>query len=131
MNLLLDTHVFLQYFAEPKKLSRSVLRILEGGQREVYVSAVTAWEMSIKVALGKLKVPGELSQYVRHRIREAGFGELPISIDHALAVRALASHHGDPFDRMLVAQAQVEGLAIVTGDEELLKYDVRTLPAYA
>ena len=131
MNLLLDTHVFVQYFAQPKRLSRSTLRVLESGDRDIYVSAVTAWEMAIKTAIGKLRVPGDLSQYVRHRMKEAAFSELPISIDHALAVRALEHYHDDPFDRMLVAQAQVEGLAIVTGDERLLRYDVRTVPAYS
>lgn len=129
MNLLLDTHVFLQYFMQPKKIRRSTFTTIEGGIGLIYISAASIWEITIKHALRKLTVPGELSQYVRHRMSEANFAELPIVIDHALSLRNLPPHHSDPFDRILIAQAQVEGLALVTHDKQIRKYEVRTLPA--
>ncbi len=87
------------------------------------------WEIAIKHALGKLQTPGEPGIYVPARIRTLGFKPLSISLGHALAVRTLPNHHNDPFDRIMVAQAQVEALTLVTHDPIVLKYPVSTLEA--
>lgn len=93
----------------------------------VLVSAATIWELEIKRALGKLKVTTDLLV----GMRRAGFGELAVSIDHAVRAARLPRRHGDPFDRMLVAQAQAEGLTLVTTDRALARYDVAILDARA
>jgi PIN domain nuclease of toxin-antitoxin system len=127
--MLLDTNVFLRYFLEPKRLKRQALADIESFEGDVYVSAVSIWEIAIKSALGRLRIPGDLSAFVRHRMDEARFTELPVAIDHAVAMRSLPLHHADPFDRMLIAQAQVEGLPIVSSDRQFDKYKVRVISA--
>ena len=122
MRLLLDTHVLLWWLADSPALperSRSLIR----RSSPVYVSAATVWEISIKQALGKLEAPHDLEQAL-----EAGrFEPLPITVAHAVAAGRLPRHHEDPFDRMLVAQAQAESLTLLTHDERLKKYDVRLI----
>lgn len=89
------------------------------------MSAATIWELEIKRALGRLEVDGDLAEFSR----DSGFHELPVSFAHAQAAASLPAHHSDPFDRMLVAQAQAEGLTLLTADAELERYEVPTLPA--
>lgn len=89
------------------------------------VSAVSAWEISIKKALGKLAAPDDLE----HQVQAGGFLPLPVSIAHGVAAGQLARHHEDPFDRILIAQARAEGLTIVTRDKRFADYDVALLPA--
>lgn len=125
MRLLLDTHVFLWALLQRDRIPPKTWNLLETPDNELYLSAASAWEISVKVALGKLKVPGDPAVYVPRRAREANLASLPITEDHALAVHALPMHHTDPFDRMLIAQAQIEGLNILTGDKQFVKYDVR------
>jgi PIN domain nuclease of toxin-antitoxin system len=91
----------------------------------VAVSPVTPWEIEIKRATGKLDAPDDLE----HQLDDAGFVALPIMIEHGLAAGRLPLHHRDPFDRMLVAQAQIEGLTIVTSDRDIPRYQVAVLPA--
>jgi PIN domain nuclease of toxin-antitoxin system len=124
MRLLLDTHVVLWWSERSRRLSSATRRLIAETD-EVFVSAASEWEVSIKVALGKLKVPGPLMEVVS----SSGFGALPITFAHADAVRRLPQVHTDPFDRMLVAQAVVEGLHIVSGDRVLAGYAVELLPA--
>jgi PIN domain nuclease of toxin-antitoxin system len=120
VDLLLDTHTFLWW--DEDKLPRKVVeRIQSAG--EVYVSAASAWEVAIKAALGKIDVREALST----AIADYGFSPLPVALEHADAVRTLPMHHRDPFDRMLVAQAKVEGLTLVTRDEAIRRYEVSTL----
>jgi PIN domain nuclease of toxin-antitoxin system len=88
-----------------------------------YVSAVSVWEIAIKRASGKLRVPEDLLE----KVADAGFGELDISFEHATLAGALPPHHGDPFDRMLIAQAQIEGLTLVTNDPRIAAYEVPVL----
>src|SRR5688500_1887402 len=107
MDVLLDTHTFLWW--DSGKLPRAVVRRVQGAG-EVYVSAASAWEVAIKAALGKIDVRGTFAQAVA----DYGFTPLPISLEHGDSVRLLPAHHRDPFDRMLVAQARIEGLALVT-----------------
>ncbi len=129
MRLLLDTHVFLWAAGEPEELAEPARAAIADAENEIYVSAAVAWEITIKAALGKLKVPGEPASWFPARVRSLGFDGLPILAEHALAVGALPDHHHDPFDRILVAQAQLEGMRLVTRDPEIQKYPVQFLPA--
>ncbi len=107
MDLLLDTHAFLWW--DEDKLPRAVVRRIQSAG-EVYVSAASAWEVAIKATLGKI----EAREALATAIADYGFLPLPVSLEHADAVRALPMHHRDPFDRMLIAQAMLEGLTLVT-----------------
>ena len=124
MNLLLDTHVFLWAVDNNPNLSPVAREAIVDGHNIVYVSAATAWEISIKWGIGKLKIPE--SDYLEE-LRLHRFTPLSITTEHALAVGNLPSHHKDPFDRMLIAQAQEENLALVTRDPRLKAYDVRII----
>lgn len=126
MNLLLDTHVFLWAVEDNPNLSDTARNAIVAGKNVVFVSAVTAWEIAIKRGLGKLNVPtGNYLEELRlHR-----FTPLDISTTHALAVETLPLYHKDPFDRLLVAQAQIEKLTLVTRDTKVMAYDVRTIAA--
>lgn len=125
MNLLLDAHALLWWLADAPELSAEARDAIADGSNEVTVSAATAWELSIKRAAGKLHAPEDLAG----AIASSTFRELPITIEHALAAGALPRHHADPFDRMLVAQAQAEGLTVVTRDTDFDAYDVPVLRA--
>ena len=120
--LLLDTHVFLWWRAnDPLLHEEAKSAIADAGV--VFVSAATAWEAGIKVSLGRLDLPDT----VESGVEDSGFEKLQISFSHAAAAAALPPHHGDPFDRMLVAQAVFEGLTLVTHDRKLEAYAVSIL----
>lgn len=123
MSLLVDTNAFLWWLAGGDRLGRRARAAIDGGR--VAVSAVTVWEIAIKRALGKLTVPEDPAV----AIEAEGFDRLPITFEHAEATLALPLHHRDPFDRMLIAQAQVEGLTIVTADPVFARYAVPVLSA--
>jgi PIN domain nuclease of toxin-antitoxin system len=124
--ILLDTHAWLWWYVGDRRLGPVAQSQIKRAD-EVRFSAVSAWEIAIKKALGKLDVPGTLR--LAQELERDGFMELSISVAHAEAVRALPKVHGDPFDRMLVAQAQVEGLAIVTADDAIARYAVAVIDA--
>lgn len=128
-SLLLDTHVFLWAAAAPERLCAEIRTLVEDPRNDVAISAAVAWEIAIKHALGKLTLPLAPAVYVPARIATLGFRELPITHAHALAVCTLPNHHNDPFDRIMIAQAQVEGVSLVTVDENVLKYPVHALRA--
>jgi PIN domain nuclease of toxin-antitoxin system len=125
MTFLLDTHVLLWWLEDPKKLSREAKRAMQDGRNPVYISAVVAWEIAIKKALGKLDSPDDLEG----AIEASRFLTLPITISHALAVRSLPDYHRDPFDRMLIAQALHEGFRLVTRDSNIARYSVPQIVA--
>ncbi len=125
MRLLLDTHVLLWWLAADRSLGREARRTLASPESAVFVSAASAWEISIKRSLGKLEAPEDLVDQLDHH----RFQALAVSIAHALAAGALPRLHDDPFDRMLIAQARLEGLTIVTRDPRFQRYAVATLPA--
>ncbi len=125
MNLLLDTHALLWWLADDPTLSGEARAAIANPQHEVFVSAATAWEIAIKSELGKLDAPGNLNE----ELDVNRFRALPISVDHALAAGRLPKHHRDPFDRMLIAQAQHEGLTVVTRDRMFGQYGVDTVKA--
>lgn len=118
MNLLLDTHVFLWFVIQSPRLSKSIYHQIKTTP-VVYISAASLWEIVIKIQLNKLAAdPNELSA----KIADSGFQELPVSVLHTLALERLPLHHRDPFDRILVAQAQVEHLRMLTCDASLKPY---------
>jgi PIN domain nuclease of toxin-antitoxin system len=126
---LLDTNVLLRLFAGPARIKRSVLNELSKPANDVYVSAASTWEIAIKVAIGKLALPEEPEKYVLARMREFGLRELPILTKHTFEVGRLPLHHADPFDRMLISQARVEEMVIVTSDRIFARYPVRSTRA--
>ncbi|GAC1390165.1 MAG: type II toxin-antitoxin system VapC family toxin [Vulcanimicrobiaceae bacterium] len=126
---LIDPHVFLWAAAASTRLPMAVAQILMATDNEILLSAAAAWEISIKYGLKKLPLPLDPATYVPSRTRALGFLELPIEQRHALAVAALPTHHSDPFDRIMIAQAQLEGLTFITADPRILKYPCRVLDA--
>ena len=118
-SLLLDTHVFLWWRASDPRLGREAKTTIATAGA-VFVSAASAWEAAIKEALGRLRLPDRFERGVE----ESGFERLPITFPHAVRAGGLPPHHRDPFDRMLIAQAQEEGLALVTHDRKLEPYEV-------
>lgn len=115
MRLLLDTHVALWAVSEPEALSAAARAAIVGAE-EIRLSVVSPWELLIKAALGRLVLHRPVEEICRELEREFGVQSLAVTFPHVLAVGRLAAHHGDPFDRLLIAQASVEGLAIVTRD---------------
>jgi PIN domain nuclease of toxin-antitoxin system len=124
VRLLLDTHVLLWALGDADELEPKARSAIVDPENSVLVSAASTWEISIKKALGRLDAPDDLAV----QLAAARFEPLPITIVHSLAAGALARHHADPFDRMLVAQAELEGLTIVTRDENIPLYGVSTVP---
>ena len=124
MSLLLDTHVLLWWLADDDRLGAEARSAIEDAGRMVHVSAATVWEISIKRQRGKLEVPGDLLAQI-----DESFHPLDITAAHADRAGSLPPVHADPFDRLLVAQAQLEDLELCTGDRRLPEYDVRVLPA--
>ena len=124
MNLLLDSHAALWWISDDPALGPEAVSMIDQAD-EVYVSVVTTWELGMKRALGKLQFPAGLSGV----LVRAGMTLLPIDVDHAERAPALPMHHRDPFDRMLVAQAQIEALHIVTADDAICHYDVKVIDA--
>lgn len=122
VRLLLDTHVFLWWRADDKRL-RAAARNAIAEAEIVFVSAASAWEAAIKAALGRLKIPDT----VEAGVIDSGFEKLPINFSHAEGAARLPPHHNDPFDRMLIAQATAEGLTIVTHDRRLQPYEVEIM----
>jgi PIN domain nuclease of toxin-antitoxin system len=124
LKLLLDTHVLLWWLEGSVRLSRQARRTIAGSE-EVWVSAASAWELGIKSALGKLRTPDDLE----FQVKASRFRELPVTLAHAVAAGKLPRHHNDPFDRMLVAQAALESLTLLTVDRQLQAYGIRVILA--
>ncbi|RSM39416.1 PIN domain nuclease [Actinoplanes sp. ATCC 53533] len=122
MSLLLDTHVVLWWLTDDPTLADEIKDRLDH-EPDVYVSPATIWEAAIKQSIGRLDKPADLAEH----IRDSGFRHLNITAEHAIVAGRLPLIHRDPFDRMLIAQARVEHLTLVTRDAEILKYDVGTL----
>jgi PIN domain nuclease of toxin-antitoxin system len=121
MKLLLDTHLLLWAAGQPEKLSKKARVLIEGAKSELFFSAASLWEIVIKRGLGRddFKVDPRL---LRRGLLDNGYSELPIGSEHVVAIENLPSHHKDPFDRLLIAQAQVEGITLLTVDPVVAKY---------
>ena len=121
MRLLVDTHILLWAIAEPQKLPVGSQAKLEAAENEVLFSAVSIWELAIKLQIGRLELPVELEE-ITEAAKTMGFVELPVSAAHAASVRHLPLYHRDPFDRLLVAQAIYEPARLLTADRALGQY---------
>lgn len=121
MKVLLDTHLLLWAAGEPEKLSQAALALIKAPENTLFFSAASLWEIVIKRGLGRddFKVDPRL---LRRGLLDNGYSELPVSSDHAIALETLPPLHKDPFDRILVAQAQVEGIMLLTVDERISQY---------
>jgi len=124
---LLDTHVFLWMLTTPQRLGEAALAVIERADSVLALSAASAWEIAIKSGLGRLSLPEPATTYVPASMRRSAVTPLPVTVEHALGVATLPRHHGDPFDRLLVSQAQVDGLTLITADPQLTAYDVPLL----
>ena len=122
MRALLDTHAFLWWVTDDYRLSPQARNIIDDGRNEIYFSAASGWEIAIKARLGRLDVPADLERFMVDQIFENGFRTLAIELSHALSVYGLEDIHRDPFDRMLVAQGQIENLPIISCDSVLAGY---------
>lgn len=129
MRFLLDTHVWLWLQTRRERVASDVFAQLADSGAEVLLSSVSAWEIAIKNALGKLPLPQPPGEYVPSRMRRDAVDGLSVTHRHALHVATLPRHHSDPFDRLLVAQAQLERLVLVTADPKMHAYDVEILNA--
>jgi len=123
--ILLDTHALIWWMNGDQSLGEFAFECIENENNQVYVSAASVWEMSIKRQLGKLECPLDLDSV----IEKMGFSKLPISVFHGEQAGQLPVHHKDPFDRMLIAQAQAEGLQIITKDEHFPSYGISLIDA--
>ena len=130
-NLLLDTHVLIWWLEKSPRLGSQTQKILLNPATRPLVSAASLWEIAIKAGSNRLEAADRLDEWVPRLEKDWGARPLAITFDHAVAVARLPRHHRDPFDRILVAQAQCEGLTIVTVDPAITAYDVRTIDASA
>lgn len=124
---LLDTHCWLWWNSAPERLNPAAYAAIADGRNTLYFSAASGWEIAIKTALGKLRLPGDAESYVPRRLESNGIQVLPVGLRHALAVAGLPPLHRDPFDRLLVAQALAESLTLISADEALRQYDVKVI----
>lgn len=127
MKILVDTQCFLWSFLDPTKLSDVAKEVLSAGREDLFFSAASSWEIAIKAGIGKLRLPEPPENYVPPRILRAGMTALNVSHAHALRVHALPPIHKDPFDRLLVAQAESEGLTVLTADPQIGRYSIPVL----
>jgi PIN domain nuclease of toxin-antitoxin system len=125
VKFLVDTHCWLWLQASPERLSPELLSQLENPGSDLLLSAASSWEIAIKYALGKLPLPEPPSRYVPRRMTASGTRGLAVEHAHTLRVAELPAHHRDPFDRLLIAQAQIEKLVLVTADRQFEHYDVK------
>jgi PIN domain nuclease of toxin-antitoxin system len=127
MSLLLDTHAFLWWDESPKKLSKSAFAAIEDDANEIYLSQISIWEIQIKMQLGKLTLRSELKDIVAQETQDNGIKLLSLNTAHIYHLDSLPAHHKDPFDRLLIAQANHEGFIMLTDDPIIRKYPIKTL----
>ena len=125
MRLLLDSHVVVWWAVYPGRLRTGTRDAIISPENEIFLSAASVWELGLKIARGKLALPGDYAP----RLLAHGFEELAVNITHAARSTTLPPLHGDPFDRLLIDQALEEGLMLVTSDQAILRYDVPTMEA--
>lgn len=127
MRLLLDTNAFLWWIADDARLARRARRAIANRANECLLSVASCWEIAIKASLGKLTLAAPVERFVSDQLAANGCGLLPIDLAHASRVAVLPFHHRDPFDRLLAAQALIEGLALVSADAVFRRYGVRRI----
>ena len=128
MKILLDTHIFLWIFSEPERFSKDARSFVEDVTgNKFYLSDVSAWEASIKYGLGKLGLPESPESFFSSRVRRADYRRLRIDLDHVTKIHSLPQIHRDPFDRLLISQAAIEDMTILSEDPVFAEYDVRSI----
>jgi PIN domain nuclease of toxin-antitoxin system len=127
MKLLLDTHSFLWFVQGDPRLSATARRLAEDPVNDRFLSVASVWEMGIKMSVGKLRLESAIETFIPQQLQVNGMGLLSITVDHVAAIILLPFHHRDPFDRLLVAQAQAEQMALVSGDSALDAYNITRL----
>jgi PIN domain nuclease of toxin-antitoxin system len=127
MRILLDTHALLWAAEGDRRLSAAADAIIADGSQELLFSAVSAMEIAMKHAAGRLELPDDAGAWIRTRLAAFGLIELPVTVEHAIEAGRLPRHHRDPWDRLLVAQARVEGVPILSSDTILQRYEVATI----
>ncbi len=126
MRLILDTHILIWFLEGNRSLSNSRRQIITQTQNDIFVSIASLWETAIKVSLGKLTLSQSLADVVK-QINSEDIEILPITPEHTLQVSILPFHHRDPFDRIIISQAQVENLTVMTNDTDFIKYGIQVL----
>jgi PIN domain nuclease of toxin-antitoxin system len=127
MRVLLDTHVFLWWIMDSPMLPEAARAVIGDGDNELFLSAASGWEIAIKSQLGRLQLQGPPQEFVAEQLAQNRIHSLPILMAHALHVFSLPWHCRDPFDRLLVAQSQLENLPLLTFDEDIARYDVQLI----
>jgi len=127
MRFLADTGIWLWSVGQVERLNQAARDVLTSPRHEIYFSAASVWEIAIKISIGKLQFPEPPHTLIPRETARLGLRALPVNQIHALAVSDLRAHHGDPFDRLLVAQARTEGLTLITADREIKQYPVEIL----
>jgi PIN domain nuclease of toxin-antitoxin system len=127
VKILLDTHTFLWWITDDQRLSVRAREVIGDGNNELFLSAATGWEIAIKLRIGRLKLPVEPVPFILEQMRINAIQSLAIQMNHALHVYTLPQHHRDPFDRLLIAQSQLEGLPILSADSQLASYPVQLI----
>jgi PIN domain nuclease of toxin-antitoxin system len=127
LRALLDTHVFLWWITDDPQLPQNIIDIIADGNNELYFSAAGCWEIAIKAQLGKISLPDRADTFISDQLNLNGIQSLPILSSHALNVFKLPAHHRDPFDRILVSQAQLEDIPIITSDTLIALYNVKSI----
>lgn len=124
MRLLLDTHIFIWFVLSPDKLSPTALAAIQDPNNQIFVSLVSAWEMSIKSGLGKMHLTQPIESFFEDQAQHNQFDILPITLAHIAAVESLPRHHGDPFDRLLIAQSMTEAMPLISADHAFDAYSL-------
>lgn len=127
MRLLLDTHAFIWWDSEPNKLSPNALALCQDRANELWLSVASVWEMQIKLQLGKLRLSLGLAQVIEGQQQMNGLQVLPVTLEHVLALDRLPAYHRDPFDRLLIAQANAENAVLISHDPIFTKYTVKVV----
>ncbi|MEI6331724.1 MAG: type II toxin-antitoxin system VapC family toxin [Pseudanabaena sp.] len=127
MKLLLDTQCWLWWFSQPERLSKEAIKQIADETNQIWFSVASVWEIGIKVSIGKLPLPEKIDDYIPTRMIQLGTQSLEITASHALRAAALPLLHRDPFDRMLIAQSQIEGMTLVSADSMFAHYDVSVI----
>jgi PIN domain nuclease of toxin-antitoxin system len=125
VKILIDTQIFLWLFGFVSRISPDVENLLKSGNHDIYLSAASVWEIAIKYGNGKLQLPDKPEIFIPDRMNRAGFKRLEITLEHALAVANLPQIHKDPFDRLLIAQANLEKLTLLSADKIFAQYKVK------
>jgi PIN domain nuclease of toxin-antitoxin system len=126
MRLILDTHVFLWWIIDSPQLSSRVRDVMRNQANELFLSVASAWEIAIKVNLGRLRLPDRPDRFIPGQLMKNAIEPLPVEMSHALHVSRLPAIHRDPFDRIIIAQSILEKMAVVTRDADIAKYKIKT-----